>query len=416
MVVQAKRVNPSNEKPKYKTLLVDGHNLFIRSSVSCQTQVTQDGFAYGTMWQFLLTLKILIKNSYDYDYIYVFFDGEHSGQMRYDIYNAYKGNREDKNFIGKDLRDYKNTEYARQGDEAVRNMISFFIKKKGFNRHMSDKENEHKQLEILKELLNNLCIRVISFPFVESDDLIAYYVNHKESNEQIVIVSNDKDIAQLITEDVAVYSYEKKKYITTKNYKDFFDIHYSNIVVEKIICGDKSDNIKGIKGVAIKTLTDLMPQMVTQKVTLNEIRDKARTVNEERVKNNQKPLIKYTNLAEGISDGEQGNKVYEINEKLVDLSLECMIPQEVKEEFDAWLHAPMEITNENPNNNYNIIQHFKLFCDSWGTPNQFGAFFSTFHHIYNKEVKRYKDYVATSGDTNTIIQKANDVPFEDVPF
>ena len=124
MVVQAKRVNPSNEKPKYKTLLVDGHNLFIRSSVSCQTQVTQDGFAYGTMWQFLLTLKILIKNSYDYDYIYVFFDGEHSGQMRYDIYNAYKGNREDKNFIGKDLRDYKNTEYARQGEEAVRNMIN----------------------------------------------------------------------------------------------------------------------------------------------------------------------------------------------------------------------------------------------------------------------------------------------------
>lgn len=419
MTVQARRpssLRPENDKPKYRTLLVDGHNLFIRSAVNNDSQKTYDGFTYGAMWQFLFTLKNLIAKSYDYDYIYVFFDGDYSGQKRYEIYKPYKGNRPDKIFLGtKEEMEYKATEYARKQDEAVKRMLNYFAGKKRYNRLTmteADKANEHRQIEILKSMLDQTGVRVISYQFVESDDLIAYYVNHKEENEQIIIVSNDRDIAQLLREDVAIYSYEKKKFITTKNYKEFMDIHYSNIVVEKIFCGDSSDNIKGIKGVAEKSLHDLCPKMLSESVSIQEVIDCATKINKERVEAKKKPLAKYENITNGISDGEQGENFYDVQQKLIDLSLECMLTDEAKAEMDAWMHAPMEITTEHPQNIYKTCT--QLHLDAWKTPTQFGTFWSTFQPIYNKEVKRYQDYCNSTGTTSTIINKTDDT--ENVPF
>lgn len=418
MTLQAKRPTATvTAKPKFKTLLVDGHNLFIRSAVNNDSQITKDGFKYGALWQFLFTLKSIISKTYDYDYIYVFFDGEHSGQLRYEIYNPYKANRPDKTFIGKELAEYKRTDYAKQGDEAVRNMLSYFNSKKKYDRkNMSeaDKANEQRQIDILKSILDNQGVRVVSYDWVESDDLIAYYVKRKAEDEQILIISNDRDIAQLISDDVAVYSYDKKKFISTKNYKEFMDIHYKNIVVEKIFCGDSSDNIKGIKGIAEKSLHELCPKILSEPVTVEEVIECARLLNEGRQNEKKKPLAKYENLVNGITDGEQGGDFYGINRKLIDLSLECMLTDEAKQGMDAWMHAPMALTTENPQNNFQTIT--TLHLDAWKTPNQFGSFFSTFTPIYNKEVKRYQDWCATTGNTSTIVESTDPNTDESVPF
>ena len=47
-----------------------------------------------------------------------------------------------------------------------------------------------------------------------------------------------------------------KKFINTKNHTDIMGYNYQNVVLKKMICGDPSDNIKGIKGVGEKTFFD----------------------------------------------------------------------------------------------------------------------------------------------------------------
>ena len=54
----------------------------------------------------------------------------------------------------------------------------------------------------------------------EGDDLIAYYVKNKKSNDRVVIVSADEDLTQLISETVCIYNPRLKKFISHKNFKE----------------------------------------------------------------------------------------------------------------------------------------------------------------------------------------------------
>lgn len=93
-----KEIHPEiNEKLTY-TLLVDG-NMLLRLSFKDES-VNNDGIHYGGIFQFLLQLKILLQKK-DFDYVYVFFDDEDSGILRYRIYNEYKANR-DKKYMNHD--------------------------------------------------------------------------------------------------------------------------------------------------------------------------------------------------------------------------------------------------------------------------------------------------------------------------
>ena len=62
-------------------------------------------------------------------------------------------------------------------------------------------------------------------------------------NEKIVIVSNDRDLTQLIAEDVIVYVQSMKRFINTKNHTEIMGYNYNNVVLKKVLCGDSSDNI-----------------------------------------------------------------------------------------------------------------------------------------------------------------------------
>ena len=80
------------EKPIY-TLLVDGTNVLKICEVA--SRVNTRGEEYGAFFTFLVKMKALLKKK-DFDYVYVVFDDDNSGIMRYRLYNEYKANR-DKN-------------------------------------------------------------------------------------------------------------------------------------------------------------------------------------------------------------------------------------------------------------------------------------------------------------------------------
>ena len=81
---QRAQVHPELAEQPIYTLIVDGTNLMKISEKD--SRVNSRGEHYGTFFTFLVKLKVLLKKK-DFDYVYVVFDDENSGIMRYKYYN-----------------------------------------------------------------------------------------------------------------------------------------------------------------------------------------------------------------------------------------------------------------------------------------------------------------------------------------
>jgi 5'-3' exonuclease len=232
-----------------------------------------------------------------------------------------------------------------------------------------------------------LFIRVLESNYTEADDFIGYYVSHKKPEERIVIVSNDRDLTQLISEDVIVYIQSMKDFVNMKNHKDKMGYDYHNVLLKKMICGDSSDNIKGIKGVGETTLLNNFPEIKDREVSLEEVVDKARLLNEERAKEKKKPLKWAENIVNRVTDGCQGERIYELNRKIIDLKNPLM-PDEAKALLESFMYAPLDPEGRSFNNVYKILCDAGV--DELKDESAFGRFFSEFGYLIDSETKEWK--------------------------
>ena len=74
-------------------------------------------------------------------------------------------------------------------------------------------------------------------------------------------MSADKDFLQLVSKKVSVYSPIKKIYYTPKKVKEDFGLYPQNYINHKILLGDNSDNLPGVKGIGPKKLFKLFPEL-----------------------------------------------------------------------------------------------------------------------------------------------------------
>lgn len=384
-----KEKNPEIGAKPFNTLLIDGSSL-LELVFNVAKKTSSDGKEIGAIFAFLLQLKLLLGKG-NFRYVYCFWDGVNSGQQRYNLYTDYKANR-DKEYADNNLSDYM---------KEVNNRISYMQKKiyGEMNRKPSktedEKENFHWQREILIQCLDELFIRQCLYDETEADDFIGYYVTHKKPEENIVIFSNDRDLSQLIhksalnpEKDDVILAIKKPKtegiqFINSRNHTEMMGYNYQNVALKKIICGDVSDNIKGIKGVGEKTLFDNFPEFKTRKITLDEVIDGAKKINEDRILNKKKPLKWAENIVNRVTDGAQGEKIYEINEKIIDLTNPLM-PEEAKELLDSMMYAPMDPEGRSLNNLYNILLEYNI--DDLKDENRFGNFFTEFKFLIDKEI------------------------------
>ena len=374
-----KENKPELCRKKFNTLLIDGSNILELSSLGDNT-VSSDGKPIGGIFQFFLQMKVLLQKG-NFRYVYVFWDGKNSGNLRYNLNRDYKANR-DKDFEEEGLSDY-----MKEVNKRVKFMQNKFFKKEDpvkLQEKQKHKEIFYWQRDIIMQMLEELFVRQCVCDKTEADDFIGYYVSRKKPNEKIVIVSNDRDLTQLIAEDVIVYVQSLKAFVNTKNHTDIMGYNYQNVVLKKMICGDSSDNIKGIKGVGEKTLLTNFDEIKKRKVTLEEVIEKAKSINEERVKNKKKPLKWAENIVNRVTDGCQGEKIYEINEKIIDLKKPLM-STEAKDLLESIMYAPIDPTDRNMENLYNIIIEYNI--DKLKDPTTFGNFFSEFMYLIDKEKK-----------------------------
>jgi 5'-3' exonuclease len=96
---------------------------------------------------------------------------------------------------------------------------------------------------------------------------------------------------------------------------DHEEILIQNIKLVKMMCGDPSDNIAGIKSLGVRRLIALVPEIKTQPLTLENLKDKFNILFEQDRDNN---LIK--NLITGVTKhGVLGEEFYNVNKRIVSL-------------------------------------------------------------------------------------------------
>jgi 5'-3' exonuclease len=292
---------PPKRKKYTNTLLVDGDSLLKTAYYGAKNLYYKDTHI-GGIFQFLTMLRKCL-NEHRYDRVVVFWDGLFSGRLRYDIYKDYKSNR-DKDFY-------------------------------------NPKEPSDPDLYIQKERVSQYCeelfIRQFKDEIIEADDGIAYYCSKIKEDEKIVILTNDRDMLQLLNERIGTYVINLRKIITIKNYNENFNHHYTNIKLVKILSGDNSDNIKGIKGVSEKTLIKYFPELTQQPLTLEDIFSKINIIQNER-KTRLKTL---DNIINKVTVGIQGNNIFEINEKIINLK-KPLINENTKNELSDLFDTPID--------------------------------------------------------------------------
>lgn len=261
---------------KTRTLLVDSSYLLQRSFHGAKDIYTAKYGHIGGLYSFMTTIRKLIKDHLINKVVLVW-DGEGGGVMRHRIDSNYKANRKNKEW-------YKKIELS---DIEIR-------------REKAKEESILKQRKSIQAYAEQLYFRQIEVDDVEADDIIAAYCQQYNNKEEIYLYSNDRDFAQLLDLNITIIFPNLNQPVTKVNYMMFFKHHYSNALVLKIICGDVSDNVKGIDGIKETTLLKHFPEMEYKHMSVREICQKADEINKQRIVEKKKPLKAFENLLNGV--------------------------------------------------------------------------------------------------------------------
>ena len=118
------------------------------------------------------------------------------------------------------------------------------------------------QFPVAKEILTAMGIKYLEVPGYEADDIIGTMAKMIDNNADYegLIVSSDKDLLQLISNDVTVKLLKSKDYLmmTPATFKETYGIEPARMTDLKGLMGDASDNIPGVKGIGEKTAIKLL--------------------------------------------------------------------------------------------------------------------------------------------------------------
>ncbi len=208
-----------------KTLvLIDGNSLMNRAFYAINGFTTKDGFPTNAIFGFVkFIFKILEEETPDY--LGVAFD-VHAPTFRHKMYKDYKGTR----------------------TPTPRELVV--------------------QFPALKEVLTAMRIRYVEKAGYEADDLIGT-LSRAYENVHTVIYTGDRDSYQLVGENVSVCFTKRGVSDTDRlTHENFFakvGLTPSQIIEEKALMGDNSDNIPGVTGIGPKTALALLQKYGTAK-------------------------------------------------------------------------------------------------------------------------------------------------------
>ena len=306
----------------------------------------------GGSFGFIDSLRSVINYVFP-DRVVVMWDGEASGKMRKEIYSLYKANR-DKSWLHHSQ--YINDDVIKYEERKKYSILNQKIK--------------------VKNYLEELFIRQLEIDYIEADDLIAGYVMNKESDEEIIIFSSDKDYYQLIGEGVSVLRPSDKVYISVSNFEKLFGYTHKNCLALRCFEGDDSDNIAGIEGIGLKTLLKFFPAFATEEYDID------------RVISESVELYK-TKKLKTLEKVIGSRRIYERNKKLMDLK-EPFLTEEAIEEIEE-LRTCLIYSNEDFNDR-SINNAMKMMIKDGYVRHVFNNDMETFFKPFYRMVTKEKEF------------------------
>ena len=195
---------------KEKLLLVDGSSYLYRAFHALPDLRSSDGRPTGAIYGVLNMLQKLIKSERP-DYLSVIFDTP-AKTFRHDIFPDYKANRQ----------------------KTPEDLIA--------------------QIEPLHQLIINLGLPLIAVDGVEADDVIGTLALEADKKGiKTLIATGDKDMAQLVTENIHLIDTMKDLRMGPTEVKEKFGIQPDRFIDYLTLAGDTSDNIPGVEKVGPKT-------------------------------------------------------------------------------------------------------------------------------------------------------------------
>ncbi len=195
--------------------LVDGSTYIFRAYHALPPLTRKsDGFPVGAISGFCNMLDKLIKDERENNnltHLLVIFDA--SGKtFRNDIYPEYKANRS------------------------------------------SPPEDLIPQFPVIRKATDAFNVNHVEMLGYEADDLIASYAKAAiDEKMKVTIVSSDKDLMQLVKEDVSMLDTMKNRLIQKNEVIEKFGVEPKKVIDVQSLAGDSIDNIPGVPGIGIKT-------------------------------------------------------------------------------------------------------------------------------------------------------------------
>jgi DNA polymerase-1 len=204
----------SEENKKPTLFLIDGNNYVYRAFYAIRNLSNSKGFPTNAIYGFTAMLLKLFRESKP-DYIAVVFDSKSAS--RTEAYEEYKAHR-------------------RPMPEALIPQIPY-----------------------IKDIVQAFSIPVIQMEGLEADDIIgALAGKYSSEGVSVTIVSGDKDMMQVVSENVVMLDTMKDKVYGIEQVKEYFGVEPGKVVEVLGLMGDASDNIPGVPGVGEKTARNLI--------------------------------------------------------------------------------------------------------------------------------------------------------------
>jgi len=144
-----------------------------------------------------------------------------------------------------------------------------------------------RQISIAKEIIKYMDIPVIEKPGYEADDLIATLSKiFVRRNKKVTIVSSDKDVLQLVSDNVCVYNDAKDVLFDREKIRMTYGVEPQDLVYVFALMGDSVDNIVGVPGIGEKKAIRIV-RSAGRVSSVEELIDKV----EEKIKKEIAPFI-----------------------------------------------------------------------------------------------------------------------------
>lgn len=237
--VEKEHESNQDKKKNSRVLIIDGLNTFIRCWSSIPT-MNDNGEHVGGVTGVLKSIGYAIRQTQP-TRVVVVFDGKGGSKSRKKKFDGYKAQRDSNKLrVNRQYADLMNDE--------------------------DERESMKRQYVWLMEMLHGLPLTTMIYDGVEADDVMAYISTQiLKEDEQAVVMSTDKDFLQLVDDKTIVWSPTKKKMYNKSRVKEEFGIESKNLLLYRVLDGDKSDNIPGVYGCGLKTVTKRFPEITEDK-------------------------------------------------------------------------------------------------------------------------------------------------------